>query len=500
MLQLHADDWMPHLFQSLWNIFVELHTEPLTNLLSDSLTKIAEELGDWVSMKFPLIIDEAQVLLNPDQVYASATNDSIRPSLLSMMFRAFKEFPRLRIFACGTKEIDETGGPSRLFKYRQDLIVQNGFDLDGVHHFLYRFPIACRPEPTELRWLVGRSRILCSFLERYIRTGNSSVKKFREEFTHSRVKGTIGYELQRRENPKLKTVKGVNIMKLIERCVIYYHLTGLPRPLRTEKHLSLFEIGAARLQRTDWRLEVKIEEPLIVAGALAYFLAEESPMSRQYELMADMRSNPSSLGTLWEQIVPSRLEGILKNARFDNGVPSRNWNILDPASANADPNVLIQISDPVDGPFLPDFLAQPNVKYFIPDICVGPDIVCFASPHENSNDVYMVLVQVKLRNELRRQESQDAMGTTNIRKTCYSRKTNKALVGEAYEESRQRVETAINAMNLKGILRLLVAYPANSHLHLANPNEIRKSERLPASISEDLGENEWLRILDGENA
>ena len=245
---------------------------------------------------------------------------------------------------------------SHLFKggiINDDLIIINyGFNsVSEVKRYLseYGIPIAHKEV---MIWLIGCARIATTFLEEWLACGedvDSLFQAFKERYTKSRGEGSIIFEsLERFQGHRVRELNGLDVLELLERAVLKHWYTGLPVTFISEETLELFELGVARLDRVGYvsnNLRAEVNEPLVVASAIAFFKSRKDIALYILDKMADMDYNSSAMGYLWEHLIPEAVEKLFSNKNlhhlFNKKLPTQDWQIKPPPEDTANLSVHI---------------------------------------------------------------------------------------------------------------------------------------------------------------
>jgi len=96
--------------------------------------------------------------------------------------------------------------------------------------------------------------------------------------------------------------------------------------------------------------------------------------------MDNVSFSPSSMGILWESLIPDAITKLFQNEDvrdiIKQPLPYNNWEIYKPP--NSKPYVLATRNTPDYN--LPDFLENPISPFFYPENTAGPDVVTVVCP------------------------------------------------------------------------------------------------------------------------
>ncbi|CAH1758246.1 1269_t:CDS:2, partial [Entrophospora sp. SA101] len=339
------------LFNELNIMFRALSESDLDKNLHKLINGLLKHLDQ---VRLPVIIDEAV------QLISSIGNVlCILPAGTGLSMRTAKTFTGSHLFKGGIMD--------------DQLIIDNGFDSKkDVEVYLSSFGIPIDPSHDGImQWLVGRARIASNFAEEWMIYGGdlkTLFTSFKERYEDATTWGNIGYDLLNMKNGnRAREIGGLDIMDLVERVVLKHWYTGLEATFIRDDALQLFEIGVARLRRTD-KLRGVVNEPLIY------------------------------IGFLWEQLIPDALEKLFDGKEtcqiFKKRLPSNIWHIANSFSHKTSSNVRVQHS--TSDYKLPDFLKQPISPFFLAETNAGPDIVTRVESPELEKKIYAVFSQAKL--------------------------------------------------------------------------------------------------------
>ncbi|CAG8749792.1 33983_t:CDS:2 [Gigaspora margarita] len=480
------------------------------DFLDDSIQSLILKIRKFTNqIRLPIILDEAQVIIDQfEDKFTSSTNSEVTRPLYSIVIRAFT-MRHVCVIPSGTgltmkSVINLTG--SGVVKGRnwnnQMVIIKNGFDsIDKVRNFLSKFGFPCDDHQNILQWLVGRVRFTASFAEEWLSTDCSISELFdwfKRKYTDPNsdksimikiIKRTDNESVRKRIRESLleEGASDFDIISLLERIVAKIWYTGCSSILAQESALTLFEYGIALLERSSFGdLQICVYEPLVIYSALEYFQKYKDLSFHILDIMSEVSYSPSSMGILWESLIPDAITKLFQNNAhvFKRPLPYKDWEIYQPP--NSKPCVLAMRNS--SNYNLPDFLENPIAPFFYPENTAGPDVVTVVCP-VNSDKKYLVLTQAKLREK----NEGDVLLTTDPRKFYHTRSKNtedKLLKGKIYEESYNKVSKLIDE-KYDGVFRVFISYPATVKLK----EEIDRS----TNIEMDSTSENWTAIIDANN-
>ncbi|PKY60564.1 hypothetical protein RhiirA4_484411, partial [Rhizophagus irregularis] len=320
-----------------YDIFEEITSEfrkVPEQYLDEKLRKLIRNISLLVNQKrLPVILDEAQELI--DRFYnkfsSTTKEDETRP-LYSVVIRTFT-LSGICVIPSGTgltmkSVLNLTGShvmKGSTWKNEELIIIKNGFDsVEKVRNFLSKFGFPCDDHRDIMQWFVGRVRFATTFIEEWFNNNcdtNVLFRKFKENYTSPDSDYSIMVKIVNRtkkdtirqgisENLLKEGASEVDILSLLERAVlkIWYNVINLI-VVKEGIALELFEYGVALLYKDKLsnKLRIIISEPLVIESALQYFKKYTDISLYILDQMANVDYDPSSMGKLWENLVPNAI-------------------------------------------------------------------------------------------------------------------------------------------------------------------------------------------------
>jgi hypothetical protein len=297
------------------------------------------------------------------------------------------------------------------WKHEELIVVKNEFDsVDRLRNFLSKFRFPCDDHRDIIQWFVGRVRFATAFIEEWLENENnydtnSLFREFKENYTspdsdtsimvkivNQTKKDTIRQGIS--DNLLKESASEVDILSLFERAVLKYWYNGINSIIiKEETALELFEYGVALLHKSKYsKLMISIGGPFVIESALQYFKKYKDISLFILDQMSDVDFSPSSMGILWENLIPSAIIKLFQDENvhdiFKKLLPYNNWKIYEPP--NGKPSVLATHSTTDYN--LSNFLENPIFPFFYPELQAGPDVVTVVCPVDSDKKYVAIYV------------------------------------------------------------------------------------------------------------
>ncbi|GAQ91517.1 hypothetical protein KFL_007990030 [Klebsormidium nitens] len=361
------------------------------------------------------------------------------------------------------------------------------FTMDGALQYAQEY-LQSPPEGVRVHILGGRPRFAAQLVQAVL-FGKSWEEALQfVENLHTRrnvptslLKGL--YEMK----PKLSDYLFAQLVEELRCLVLGYYLVG--KGVSTDKaNVDMIEVGVchlAHLGRPGECTMVTLVEPL-AAMAVTNFLETEAHWRLENQGLGLLRTSPSdaAMGALFERIIPQAqqrfvtrscladhplLEGLVGLPDCFYG-PAHVECLLGQGGRSFELRIedVPRVETWRKGRGLIEFLDEPaGVSAFFPEEGAGPDNASFLSI---SGERWLAILQAKCRKKV--PNKGHALGTLNIR-TMY--KGDPASVAEG---KRKQLTSLLKQRGVKGILRVLLAYPADVKAASYAQSTLRRSDRL----------------------